>query len=311
MDREDKMSSWKQRWLIGMASLLAFGMLQPASAAAEPYINSAWSDGPVMPTRFSPNDLADFEPEHLGPYNLNNYVRRIQWSSWGGTTAEGNGEVSLLHSDGSTSPVRVVLGGLEDCAGIPVYTSYSLTLPPGAQQPTGWPQGRAGAFPCRPSFANNYGGERLTRKSNCITGLYQLYKKQTIYAKWQPRPPGQFWFLCELKFHRWGKPRALGVGNARLRSHVANGGAVAWPMRIELSQPIWCPKLAGGWTGAITYGKLNVVLKGKKLPATGRTYRQVSAPRLARCENFGYPESELQGNPLRLPLFNDGDAPPR
>jgi hypothetical protein len=290
----------KQRCVIIIASLVLLGLLQASGAAAQPFINSAWSDGPVMPTRFSPNDLGEFEPENLGPSSLNNYVRRIQWSNWGGETAEGTGEVSQLRGDGSTSPVKVVLGGLENCAGISVYSSYSLTLAPGTQDPQGWQQGRAGTFPCVPTLANSYGGERLTRQSNCITGLYQLYKKQTIYAKWQPRPPGQYWFLCELKFSSWGKSRAVGVGSARLRSHVTSGGKIEWPMRIEFSHPIWCPKLAGGRTGAITYSKLNIVLRGKGLPATGRTYRQASAPSLTRCENYGYPESDWQGNPLRL-----------
>jgi hypothetical protein len=296
----------RQRFFQGIVLYaLACLVFLPSSALAAGgsqtiYINSPWADQPVMPTRFSPDNLADFNPTKAGAYNLNNYVRKIQWTSWGGQTAEGTGEVSLLREDGSTSPVVVTLSGLESCAGISVYTTYSLALAAGAEQPAGWPKGETGHFPCVPTLSDFYHGERLSRRDNCITGLDRLLSDQKIIAKWKPRPKGHNWFLCELHFRSWGGTRAVGTGTARLRSHVAKHGRFEWPMRIELSQPIWCPRLSGGWVGAVTYSSLSMVLRGGQLANAGnqRRYSQQSRPSLDQCQSGGWPENDAYGNPL-------------
>jgi hypothetical protein len=298
----------RQRFFQGIVLYaLACLMLLPSSALAAggsqtTYINSPWADRPMMPTRFSPDNLADFNPTKVGAYYLNNYVRRIQWTSWGGQAAEGMGEVSLLRENGSTSSVTVTLGGLESCAGISVYTTYSLALAPGAEQPAGWPKGKAGRFPCIPSLSDQYQGQRLSRRSNCLSGLYQLSSDPTfpLIATWTPRPPGKYWFLCELRFQSWGSDKAVGSGTVRLRAHEAPRGRIEWPIRIELSQPIWCPRLAGGTTGAITYGRLKIVLQGGQLGNAGnhRRYSQHSYPSLDQCQSGGWPENDAYGNPL-------------
>lgn len=252
---------------------------------AEPYVNFWSADRPVMPSRLSPNDDEG--------QNYNNLVRNIHWTSWGGETAEGTGEVSLLDEvKGSTSPVKVVLGGLENCAGLRVYTTYSLTLAPGAKLPKDWPEGQYERFPCSLSMPGGYAGQHLGRYSNCIKGLFVPTGERSSYspnADWRPKPPGRQWFLCELRFESWGKSKAIGRGAARLGSHVVKG-RYQWPMRIEFSHPIWCPASAE-YPGAIIYSTAKIRLHSSDLANAGhhRLFVQRIKPSIGKCKT-GWPE---------------------
>lgn len=283
--------------LTGLMALL----LLPASALADapsstPYVNFPSADQPVMPTHFSPNNLCEkITSWDWGCEDFNNYVRDIQWTSWGGETAEGTGQVSLVEEEkakGQTSPVSIVLGGLQSCGGFRVYTTYSLTLAPGAKEPRFWPEGRTYRFPCSLSITGQYAGERLGRRSNCIFGLYPPTGEYSPPASWQPTPPGRRWFLCELHFTNWGKSVAVGSGTVRLGSDVAKRGQrYEWPMRIELSRPVWCPS-SGAFPGAITYSMLRVRLRGNDLANAGhhRLFVQHITPSAKKCR-MGGPES--------------------
>jgi len=288
-----------------LAGLMAL-LLLPASALAGtagsiPYVNFPYADQPVMPSHFSPNNLCEMTSADWGCESFNNYVRDIQWSSWGGETAEGTGQVSLVEEHkvkGSTSPVSIVLGGLQSCGGFQVYTTYSLTLAPGAKEPRFWPEGRTYRFPCSLSIAGQYAGQRLGRRANCVFGLNPPTGERAVYsppASWQPTPPGKRWFLCELHFKSWGKSVAVGSGTVRLGSDVAKGRRYEWPMRIELSRPVWCPA-SGGYPGAITYSILKVRLRGNDLADAGhhRFFVQRIKPSAEKCRQ-GWPESTPWG----------------
>jgi hypothetical protein len=114
-----------------------------------PYLNSASADRPVEPTHFSPLYV---DPQ-LANKALNNYIRGITWESWGGAEAVGHGQVTLLNGTSETSPVIVTLGGLSQCAGLSVYTRYSLELGSDAAEPSEWPVGKSGSFPCEIGIA--------------------------------------------------------------------------------------------------------------------------------------------------------------
>jgi hypothetical protein len=262
-------------------------------------INSKYADRAEMPTRFSPDNVTEIIANATGiDYgSYNDYVRDIRWSTWGGATATGVGRVSLLaedesslSEDESSSPVTVALGGRRRCAGIPVYTTYSLALAPGATAPPGWPAGRDGRFPCVLALPGGYRGERLGPRSNCISGLYAPGNPDEHFlpiAPWHPRPPGDYWFLCKLRFSSWGKARAVGRGSAGLRGHVTRG-RYEWPIRIELSKPVWCPRAGDGYSSAITYSALTIRLRGGDLANAGnrRRYGQRVKAHGRRCQ-FG------------------------
>jgi hypothetical protein len=265
--------------LIVVAAAIAISALGPgrASAASGPLVNSKFADRPVKPTSFSPSNIASLSP---GGQTFNDFVRGIEWTTWGGAEAEGVGRVSLLRSDGSTSPVKVFLSSPERCAGIRVYTEYHLLLAPGAAKP----KGQAGRFPCRLS-SGTYSGQRLGRTAPCAAGLFlpgPSPEARLRIAPWQPRPPGGRWSLCQLRIGNWGQQQANGTGVVRRLG--GGSGQREWTVRIWLSRPIWCPRVGEGIGGAITYGKLRIKLLGG-VADTGqrRGFAQEIGPPTSRC----------------------------
>lgn len=269
---------WLTLTLVVAAAAVAVSALGPsrAFAASGPLVNSKYADRPIKPTAFSPNNLG-----------FNNYVRGVEWTTWGGAEAEGVGRVSLLRGDGSTSPVKVFLSAPARCAGIRVYTAYHLLLEPGATKPNGWPKGQSGRFPCKISVGH-YSGQRLGPPSEfgCIDGLLLPAgnsQAQLRIAPWRPAPPGGGRFsVCQLRFGNWGQQRTNGTGVA-WRFGGPNGQRL-WPMRIWLNRPIWCPRAGQGFGGAITYGKLRIRLQGDVAGAgQRRAFVQEIAPSTSRC----------------------------
>ena len=287
---------------VQLLGLMLIGLMSApvAGAASQPMFNSFFADKPVMPTSFSPQRICDITKDEAGCQTFNNWVRRIQWSRWGGPGAEGRGEVTLLDGQGSTSPITVSLGGLKDCAGFRVYTTYTVALAPGAQEPRNFALGDQGTFPCRLSLAGGYAGQRLGRNANCINGLWNP-TKGFGYASWVPKSPDRSWLLCQLQFKRWGSPTTIGTGTIRRQREVK--GRYEWPIKIVVSRPIWCPSAGQGFGGAITYSRLRVTLKGNDLANAGgkRTFRQAINPSVENCVLNG-PEKDIYGNVLSLPL---------
>jgi hypothetical protein len=279
-------------WLTLLAGVLL--SVTPSAAVSAKgsavFINSRFADRAEAPTRFSPDDITTTIGKATGIYYAlyNDYVRDISWNSWGGESATGSGQVSLLtEDDKSTSPVTVTLGDRRRCAGLEVYTTYSLTLAAGATAPPGWAEGRSGRFPCVIALPGGYQGERLGQRSNCISGLYQpnANPRDLPVAPWQPKPRGGHWFLCKLHFSSWGNPRAVGGGTAALPSHAVSRRH-EWQIRIELSKPVWCPRAGDGYSSAITYSALTFNLLGGNPSNEGgrRRYSQSMHAGSSRCQ---------------------------
>lgn len=282
--------------LVGL--LIALGAADSAGAAQPPYINSGFADRPVEPTHFSPDHPV------LTYTTVNNYVRDVKWSSWGGKEAVGSGQVSLLHGEEGTematwlpeetSPVSVRLGGLHDCLGVEVYTTYSLSLASGAEAPMGWPRGRHGTFPCRVESGGYWDGAKLAHEKYCeYRGLQQERVAPgngdhvTVVLHWTPRTPGdQGLVFCHMRVEHWGAPVATVIGSATgqlARPHVHPAlQDVIWPARLEFRDPAWCPGAAGdpwfsssdpgvGGAAPVTYGAIRLTLYGN-----GRTMEWVN-----------------------------------
>lgn len=297
--------------------LASFAVPCAGAVAAPPYINSPHADLPVEPTRFS----STFPEGTVAPYSIhiNNYVRSIQWSSWGGRTAIGSGEVSLLHGSasdyfapGENSPVTVTLGGLSKCAGVPVYTSYSLTLAPGAEAPKGWPKGQSGTFPCRIKVANSKGSAR--RVSYCPFRGFQPSYEYGAAAEhrfkaptWQPRLPRKgSTVFCNLKWRHWGAPRTVATG-LRENLSVSHRGRRVWPARLELMDPIWCPAAGqeAPHVAAITYSTFKLTLYGKGRIPTRRSLNSYGHKGLRGKVYW----QRIRSSPLECQLGVESDNP--
>jgi hypothetical protein len=271
----------------GCAALL---VAEGGRAGANPgavLINSRLAEGPERPRHFGWLSTDNTEGTPI------NWVREINWTNWGGPTADGVGQVGLLDERTGTSPVNVELGGRQECGGVQVYSNYNLTLQPGAPEPAGWTALRMGSFPCRIAIGN-YSGERLGRRSNCVFGLYETSpnpKGGARPARWHPKAPEGKWFLCQLRLKHWGQPVVTGAGMARLGAHLR--GRIEWPVSVKISRPIWCPK-SGEYGSAITYSRLTITLHGNDLQNAGNARRyiqRIETPKnLARCE-LGIQES--------------------
>jgi hypothetical protein len=253
---------------------------QPGSV---PYINSGFANRPVEPTRFSPGLVGEHPSRALTFTPVNNYVRSIRWSSWGGKEAVGSGRVSLLHGEPGyemvtwlpeeTSPVTVRLGGLRECLGVKVYSTYSLELAPGAETPMGWPRGQQGSFPCHIESESFDGGKDF--RTDC--GYVGLEPPAGAFGgnphfqepPWTPHLPipGINWLdFCRLRSRNWGSSVATLIGSGVALLHPDRQDH-AWPVKLELSHPVWCPSAGneGPWPGgsAVTYGAIRLTLYGK------------------------------------------------
>lgn len=308
--------------LFGLVAIVALVIGAPPTDAvgvsgSDPYINSIYADSPIRPTRFSPSDIGT-----LTSLDINNYVRSIEWSSWGGPEAVGAGQVSLLDGSsadyesppGRTSPVTVMLGGLRPCGGVPAYTTYSLQLAPGSKEPTHWPQGQAGTFPCTSMVISVSAAPttpRVGKRSGACTEplaapVSTKEEPTSVTIPFHPKPPGKGpTFLCSLRFHNWGGKSAFADG---LVENLSNDHRARrnWPATVELSGRIWCPAAARGGKSVagepITYSTLKLTIYGPPrfpTPKTlhsyghrglkGRVFWQRMQPTAEACQ-IGYSE---------------------
>jgi hypothetical protein len=295
---------------IAVAASASSVLAAQAGAAQPPYINSGFADRGVEPTRFSPGLSGSHPAKALTFTPVNNYVRSIKWSSWGGKEAVGTGQVSLLRGEPGyelvkwlpeeSSPVSVQLGDLRDCLGVPVYTTYSLTLAPGAEAPMGWPRGQQGSFPCHIESAS-LDGRKHYRSGICpYVGLHAPYdafggNPHFHTPPWTPHlpAPAKRWLdFCHLRAHHWGAPVATLTGSGVALLHPDHQDH-AWPVKLELMHPIWCPSAAyeGPWPSGspVTYGEIRLTLYGPGKtfgpgvgwPTTPRGRRHIAWQRLS------------------------------
>jgi hypothetical protein len=257
--------------LVALTALL----MRSEQARADPapvYLNAPFADRGAEPTEFSPNR----GPSPGGTASLPGlgYVRGLTWTSWGGTRATGVGRVRLLNDRTSASSVTVTLGGLESCAGVMIYTSYSLELGVGAQRPRYWPSGQTGRFPCFISAGAYIPQSPLARvpeaQGSCVfhglavrsqgaPGLPWLVgTDETPDVKWSPHLPrgSAYSLFCRTQWTKWGEPIVTGRG-------VLRNGVKQWGVKVQLSQPAWCRQLG------VAYNRLTMTVYGNGEPITG------------------------------------------
>lgn len=268
----------------------------------------------------SPNDVGQLTTDR----NLNNYVRSIEWTRWGGSIAVGEGEVSLLGGSGAThesppagtSPVEVVLSHLKLCTSVPVYTAYRLKLAPGAAEPAHWPEGSSGRFPCSGILGAFYRSRPPRgRIEGCTVGLYEPRAHHgdqgglsVAPVRWKPPLPGKGKVvLCDFKWSTWDGPGGRAQASGLLeRRELDHGEDRIWPARFEWFKPAWCPGAQQGQI-PISYTELRVAIYGSGrrptksslseydnngLPMTARS-RQTFTPG-PRC---GFGVSEINPSP--------------
>jgi hypothetical protein len=220
---------------------------RPETAPQLPYINSPYADKPVEPSHFSPKNI-----EQFAAGQTDNYVKGIRWSSWGQSEAIGIGLVALRpkefqDEDEGSAAVSVILGGLQQCAGVSIYTSYHLEVAPGQPQPEGWPAEQSGTFPCL------VGGDGYARQSGRRGGCFLGFMHRPLpdpnhlderYPGWSPKPPGKgSTAFCDLRWTQWGGVVAIGDGlreNLTIEHQLERN----WPVKLELLHPVWCPRAA-------------------------------------------------------------------
>src|SRR5262249_19721627 len=66
------------------------------------------------------------------------------------------------------------------------------------------------------------------------------------YPGWSPHLPGKgSTAFCDLRWTQWGGPVAIGDG-LRENLTVEHQLERNWPIKLELTGPIWCPRAASG-----------------------------------------------------------------
>ena len=230
-------------------------------------------------------------------------------------------ERTEIYGPGETSPVTVHLARLRSCAGVRVYTSYSLELAPGAEQPNGWPRGQTGSFPCYIESASHNAPREKRDKNNCTyKGLEQspIAKVSIPKPRWKPNLPfhQRRMDFCELKAKHWGSRRVTMTGLGAVLRHPAHQDRLL-SIKLELLHPIWCPNVAGvEWSSAaaITYGAIKLTIYGRgiewpigtsvsemKVPyGKPRVYWERINPKPTECQ-LGYEESDPVFNPSGVP----------
>lgn len=229
--------------LLGL--ILALALAGSASAVQAPVINAPSADQGVEPTHFSPLSI-----ERTTVFAADGYVSGIHWSSWGEGEATGTGAVVLHPYEPQitgTSAVTVTLSGLEDCAGVMVYSSYALALLPGQAEPERWSTVQSGSFPCQ--VGGDGFAQRSGRRIGCFVGFLHRPLSDPEHLReqpvgWTPHLPGSgVTAFCDLRWTQWGGPVAIGEG-LRENLSVDHPAERNWPVKLELMQPVWCPRAA-------------------------------------------------------------------
>jgi hypothetical protein len=260
----------------------------PTAAAQPVFLNALVADRPVEPTELRPDsDFKRWTPP-------DDYLRNLQWSSWGGPEATGTGEVRPAPR-GQSSAVSVTLGGLTTCGGPRIYTSYSLTLQPGASTPEFWPDGERASFPCRLNAGRFYpsapGEAKRYREGGCVMlgGIWPasnggsdlpaasrvITSKPTVWSP--PLPHGPLGGFCRTRWSGWGRAQATGLG-------VLRNGFEQWGVTAVVSAPRWCRHLGISYTHMVMtrYGA------GEPIPPRGAVTKRDAARLVSHIDKRGF-----------------------
>jgi hypothetical protein len=205
--------------LTGLALLLA-GTAGAASSAV--YLNQ-----PRISQGVRPPALQFGEPRSPAIKAVAS-VSGLSWSSWGGATAEGNGQALIQWPDArATVPVVARASGLKSCGGIDVYTSLVISPAPGATVPPYFAQVQNDreVLPCTVHGGNYVAGrEERTDPDGCFfSGLSEA----ELFRSVGTFPSGIGY--CAMRWKDWGSGTTTGIG-------VARKGEQQYGLRVRLSQ---------------------------------------------------------------------------
>lgn len=193
---------------------------------------------------------------------LNVYLSSINWSSWGGASAEATAKLELRSEGASKSEksrVKMTATKLVSCGGQPIYTHVDLSIAEGAAEPARFAEVRSTELePCRIHVRNYVGGESERRKveqgadirqsGDCIMDAMDLSKKGS--------PSRNFWnLLCRMKWRRWGASSSTGIGIARQNN--SDGTITDFAARVVVSRVAWCG------TYGMSYTRKTVTIYGR------------------------------------------------
>lgn len=245
---------------------------QAQGASAAVYLNAPFADRGLEPTEFSPTSGPGPGAASLPGVG---YVQALKWTSWGGPEATGTGRVRLLTDRTSASTVSVTLRGARNCGGVMAYSTYSLQLPQGSQQPRYWPSGQTGGFPCRISAGAYIPGSALARRpeaqGGCVFHGLEIHNQGAPGLPWLAyifEPPAISWNpglprgsaysgFCRMQWSTWGAQTVTGKG-------VLRTGVKQWGVKVQVGQPAWCRGLG------VAYSRLVMTLYGSGEPISGQ-----------------------------------------
>jgi hypothetical protein len=264
---------------------LAQNASRRSSVAASP---SVFLNVPMMhperPTTIPGYELN--EPDVHDPakfLSVETHVNGLAWSSWGGSTATGSGQVEVRSSDtrpGHSQPyasqsaaVSIVASGLVSCGDRQLYTAYTLTVTGAEAEPRDFSYVKDRSLPCRMQALAYYAG--IEKVAN-TTG-------DCLFRGVTEQLPSGFGYLgyCQMQWKSWGNSSTTGTGIARaiLLPHSCDGHEECdYGIRVDLSTPAWCPAYGMSYTRE----KLEVFGRGVPLSGEPQTETGVIAPSVDR-----------------------------
>jgi hypothetical protein len=237
---------------IGLRSAQAASMSH-ATDAASVYLNVQGAH-PERPSVIPDYELNEDDPREPWKFlAVQSLLTGITWSSWGGSTATGSGEVEVDSSDtrpGHAAPfesqsaaVSIVASNLVSCGGRSLYTAYALTVIGSGTEPRDFGLVKDRSLPCRMQALRYYAGiERVAD----TTG-------DCLFQGVSGHLPRAFGYLayCRMEWVNWGQNVTVGTGIARaiMVPESCDGHEECdYGIRVRLERPEWCPAYGMSYT---------------------------------------------------------------
>ncbi len=254
-----------------------------AASATSVYLNVPMTH-PERPATIPNYELN--EPDAHDPakfLSVQSHVDGVTWSSWGGSTATGSGQVVVSSSDtrpGHTEPygsqsaaVSIVASDLVSCGGRQLYTAYTLTLSGAEAEPRDFAYVKNRSLPCRMQALAYYAG--IEKVAN-TTG-------DCLFHGVSEQLPSGFGYLgyCRMNWKGWGNSSTVGTGIARAVTlpHSCDGHEECdYGIRVQLNQPEWCPAYGMSYTRE----RLEVFGSGVPLSSEPQTRTGAVSPSVER-----------------------------
>ena len=185
--------------------------------------------------------------------SVQSHVNGVTWSSWGGSTATGSGQVVVSSSDtrpghtqsyaSQSAAVSIIASDLVSCGGHQLYTAYALTLTGADPEPRDFGYVKDRSLPCRMQALTYYAG--IEKVAN-TTG-------DCLFRGVTEQLPSGFGYLgyCRMTWQGWGKSSTVGTGIARaetLPTTCDGHEECDYGVRVQLTHPAWCPTYGMSYT---------------------------------------------------------------